>query len=624
MKNKLLFVLITCLCFFFGSCNWDQNQFESQKHYMQLDFLGEEYESDHPFPCTVIDFDEWVIVEYTTDGLEFQDVIPYLCVNKVQNLCYLLLGYENCVVLVDFDIAKGMTGENAVFMTTVDGYDKYTLTKLKYENGVLSGYENVSETSEKETNSPNKAKRKDYHDEYTSSTIRIIKKHLNEFETKVSLWIDATGSATGIFKGQISALGYAITGVVNAVKYQMLDTPGLDEQTKYELKTEIGESLVLSVIKRPWRMMYNAEGMAFDKTGLKAMYEDMIDDWNERLWSGEPMPEIPVFSSSRVIDKLYPIQNTIKQLPPKYIVSLDLLTVEETTASFMGSYHFGDDEQMSYVSSMGIECWNKSTGEKIVTEESIEGEMHLTNLHPLTSYICCAYMNSFGTTYRSKFIDFTTKGELTLSPSEMHFSAEGGTDKVDFSLLRNNIAAWDFTAPQWCKIEKFPDWFRVTVAPNEGKKTLVGDVNVSMVLVSGKKTTATLHVTQDKPKTVDDDPGGGEGVGSGEWNGTYWEFSNNSQFDFSIKINNLAQQNATYGGFLNSNDWAENVTVLEQTQDGLFIGKQGSWNGVGVHIVEINIVRTSKNTAKANLTYRQIPIFGNEQSWTATLNGIRK
>lgn len=623
MKNKLLFTLITCICMLFVSCHWDQNEFESQKHYMQLDILGEEYESDHPFPCTVIDYDEWVMVEYTTDGLEHQDVMSYLCVNKVQNLCYLLLGYENCVVLADFDIRKGTTGENAVFMTTVDGYDKYSLAKIKYENGVISGCEIVSETAIKDT-TPQKARRKDYHDDYTSSTVAIIRKHLNEFDTKVSLWIDATGNATGIFKGQISALGFAISGVVNAVKLEMLDIEGLDEKTKSELRTEIGESLILSVIKRPWRMMYNAEGLAFDKTGLKTMYEDMIDDWNERLWSDDPMPEIPVFSSPRVIDKFHSIQDTVKQLPPKYIVSLDLLSVGETTASFSGSYSFGYDAQMSYVSSMGIECWNKSTGEKIVTEESIEGEMHLTNLNPLTSYVCCAYMTSFGTTYRSKYIDFTTKGELTLTPSEMHFSAEGGTDKVDFSLLRNNIAAWDYTAPQWCKIEKYPDWFRVTVGSNEGMKALAGDVNVSMVLASGKKTTARLHVTQDRPAIVDDDPGGGEGVGSGEWNGTYWEFSNNSQFDFTIRINNLAQQNATYGGFLNRDDWAENVTVLEKTQEGLYIGKQGPWNGIGVHIVEINIVRTGKNTAKANLTYRQIPLFGDEQIWTATLNGKRK
>ena len=626
MKNKLLLAFMTCIGMFFASCSSSDevNVFGSNKHYMQLDMLGEEYESDKPFPCTVIDFDEWIMVEYTTDGMEHPDVMPYLCVNKVQNQCYLLLGYEDGVVLADFDMLKGTTGENAIIMTTVDGYNKYSLAKIQYENGELSGYEIISETSEKDTDSPHKARRKDYFDDYTSSNIKIICKRLNEFETKVSLWIDASGSAAITMKAAISAMGVGISGVVNAIKFRLSETPGLDERTKHEIQTEIGESIILSLIKRPWRMMYNAEGIAFDKTGLKAIFEDMIDEWNKKINSSQPMQEIPVFSSPRVIDNWYKVKQEITQAPPKYTVSLTLYSVDETTASFGASYDYGYDAQMSYVSSMGLECWSKSTGEKIVTEERISGDMHLTNLHPLTTYLCCAYMNSFGTTYRSKYIEFTTKGELTLYPSEMHFSVEGGSDKVDFSLLRDNISAWDYTAPSWCKIDPYPDWFRVTVGPNKGKTALSGDVNISMVLKSGKKTTAKLKVSQDKPDIEEEEEGGDENYGSGEWNGTYWEFSNNSQFDFTIRINNLANRNAVYGGFLKRNDWAENVTALEKTKEGIYIGKQGSWNEIGVHIVEINVVRTGNNTAKAYLTYRQIPLFGAENKWTATLNGKRK
>lgn len=624
MKSKL-FTLLACVAMILSACKNNAEELNlSSKHYMQLDILGEEYESDKPFPCTVLDFDEWVLVEYTTDGLDYTDVMPFLCVNKIHDVSYLLLGYENGVVLTEFDMKKKITGENAIFMSSAEGYNRFSLAKIKYEDGLPIGYEIVSEITEQEDNTSNKTKSKNYQDDYSSSIVKTIAKHLNEFDSKVSLWIDATGNASGIFKGNIKAIGWAITGVINAVRLELLEVPGLNESTKNDIKSDIGESIVLSVIKRSWRMMYNAELYALKKTALGQIFIDQFQEWHDALTKEEPIDEIPMFASNRVIDNWQSLQTGYAEQVPKYILSLSLYSVGETTATLSASYKYGYDAQMSYVSSMGIECWNKSTGEKVTLESNLSSNMQLADLQPLTEYICCAYMTSFGTKYRSNCVDFITKGDLTLTPAEVNFSTEGGIENIFFSILRHNIAAWDYTAPNWCKIEKYEDWFRVVVGENTGKKALAGNVNISMALKSGKKTHATLKISQAKPNVVEPGDNDGDWTGSGDWNGTTWYFSNGSTFDFNFTINNLASQNVIWGGFLNDNKWAKEATVIEKTDDGLFIGKQGPWNGVGIHSVEINIVRTSRNTATADLTYRTIPIFGNGSVETVTLNGKQK
>ena len=86
---------------------------------------------------------------------------------------------------------------------------------------------------------------------------------------------------------------------------------------------------------------------------------------------------------------------------------------------------------------------------------------------------------------------------------------------------------------------------------------------------------------------------------------------------------NLEKQEATYGGFLDDKDWYKDVNLITATDDGLFIGKQGPWNS-GSHKVEIEIVRTGKKTAKAYLTYEEVPIFGDRTIETAVLDGKRK
>ena len=622
MKIKL-FTLLACAGILLTACDTSDDILMSQKQYMQLEILEGEYESNNPFPCTIFDYNEWVLIEYTTDGLEHTDIMPFLCVNKIYNQSYLLIGYEDALVLAEYNLLNRSIGDNAIFMTTVDGYNKYSFAKIKHENELISGYEIISEIAEPEQKiNSNKSKEKDFQKSYSSSLVRIFEKHLNEFDSKVSLWIDGTGDATGYFQGNIKMLGWAITGAINAVRAELLEIPDLDEETKLSIKSNIGESLILSVIKRPWRMMWNASIAALQKTGLGNMFIEQYHEIYDMFSTEEQVNIIPMFSSNRVIDDLYPLKTEIKNQVPKYVLSLSLENVGETTAALSASYRFGYDVQMSYVSSMGIECWSKSTGDKITMESNFSGTIQLTDLKPLTDYICCAYMTSFGVKYRSNCVDFITKGDLTLTPTEIHFGVEGGADNVFFSVQRNSIAAWDYTAPQWCKVEKYEDWFRIAAGENTGTKPLSGNVNISMVLKSGKKTQASLHVVQDMPETVV--PDDKTDVGSGEWDGTTWYFSNGSKFDFNFTVKNLEAQNVLWGGFLDDSNWSEGASLIEKTDDGLFIGKQASWNGIGIHKVEINIVRTSRNAAKAALTYSTIPLFGNANVETAVLNGTRK
>lgn len=629
MKNKLLLTLLACAGWMLSGCETNPDELNSQKHYMQLEMVGEEYESNKPFPCAVIDYDEWVMVQYTADGLEHTDIMPFLCVNKVHDLSYLLMGYEDMVVLAEFDMLKGTTGEYAVFMSTVDGYNKYSLAKISYENGAPSGYQTISEMTERDSNDGKKMSRAvDFNREYNTSTVRIIMKHLNEFDTKVSMWLDAAGTASGVFKGAISMLGLGISGVTNAIRGELLNVPELDTPTKIDLKTDMAESIILSVIKRPWRMMWNAELYALKKTGVGQIFIDQFQEWHEALTKKEPIDEIPMFSSHRVIDNWHKMKTEIATLPPQFELSLDLKSVGETSATLRASYECLGS-QMSYVSAMGIECWQKTTGDKITLESgNFSGDLQLSGLTPLTEYICYAYMNSFGTKYTSKSVEFITKGELTLTPTGLHFQASGGTENVFFSLQRDNISTWDYTAPAWCKIEKYEDWFRVVVGENTGKQALSGSVDISMALSSGQKTTASLKVSQDKPETIvtPEENENSSSVGSGSWDGTTWYFTNasNSKYDFHFTVKNLANQNVTYGGFLDNSNWAPEANLIEKTEEGLFIGKQGSWNNVGIHKAEIKIVRTGSKTAKAYLNYQQIPIFGNTHSEDVVLDGKRK
>lgn len=619
--KKIIYLLVlwitgACLCV---SCNSDVES-TSDKHYMQMYMVGEKYNGHVPFPCTVMDYDDWAIVRFTTDGMKETKVLPFLCVHKTEDLSFLILGYDDCVVLAEYDLLKASLGEHAVFMSSDGEYNKYTFVKIGFDiDGTPISYTPYTEmVTEAENDSRRKVQSySGYTDDFMSETALLLHKHLSEFDSKVSNMVDFVGEF-GKLKGvQLEPVKSALSAAITVAKMGLLDIPGVNEEAKEVIRNDIGETVTLGLFSGPVDKAYSFTKQIFEKTVSGAKWlgknKDVVNNYitksKEELEQEEE--EFPMFSG-RQVDLVSIERNTYGCQPPKYIVKLRLDNVGETTAKVYASYTFGFDAQMSFVSDMGIECWNTSTGEKTTTPWNNIGYVTLENLESLTNYTCCAYMKSFGETYRSNFVDFTTNGNLTLHPSSLQFPEQGGYKDVEFSVRRELISSWSFSAPNWCKVEKYDDWFRVNVEPNTKTSPLSGDITINMQLKSGKQTKATLPVTQDKATNHE--------TSSGGWDGTSWSFSNGSKYDFSISITNVKEQEGTFGGFLDESRWDEVYIAREENGEVYIEGI--TFTFTKYEEVSVRLVRTSKNTAKAYLEYTYTPMSsGNSTTYTATLNG---
>ena len=625
-KYSLVYLFVMALCFV--ACNNDSEDWSNEKHYMRMDVLGEEHESETPFPCVILNCDEWVLIEYTTNGMKHQDVVPFVCINKVHNISYLLLGYENSVVLAQYDLLTASMGEYAIFMSTHDNIDKYSLVKIEYKdkNTDIPNFTLVSEvTQEAETNTkkaPQKRTQDDYTDEFTTSVVQLMAKYLDDFESKASVLIDAAEAVSFVFKGSISTMSSVLSFATTAVRRQMIDVPGLDEEVKKDLTSQNNKSVVMTICNIPWTKMFNALNMALNCTPAGRLVVDEFNKTKEWLSGNDDeeddAEQIPVFGS-QYVDNVYEYTQFSGKEAPKYIVKLQFNNSGETTANLTASYSYGFGEQMSYVSSKGIVFWNKSTNEKFTQDWPESGRIQLENLNTLTEYGCYAFMKSFGEEYRSGNVFFTTKGDLTLSPSKLSFTAEGGEKEVVFSVSKSNITVWDYTAPEWCEVKKLSEGFKVVVGANEKSKALSGTINISMQLNCGQKTTASLAVTQEKAEKAEEGTVSGEG-----WDGTSWSFSNGSKFDFTIKFIDVKNDKATYGGFLDEKNWDE-VYVREYKDaevEGVIVGAD-KW-GSTIEIVDIFITRTGKKTAIAELEYSANSWSGSSSSESIVLKGTLK
>ena len=591
--KKSIFLLMLAVAAFFTSCREEVDR-AALAEPMYIYFANEEIESDHPEARVVVDYSEWIMIEVTNNGCEHKDGISFYFVNKFDAQCILVYATPKALVFAE------MTNSSGTYLLT-DVPDQVTLVTETDEGYRISSVTAQGQSFEatKEIILPRATSTRkmpqSHTEDYMSAYRKMIYDKMTSFFDATSDGVNAITGPIGIVNESVSMVGtiWTVFALPAAQRSIYLGNPEMMEELKEEIEARDNEFISTHFLpgagtvigKTAYRLIMNLTPLGSKLRGKS--YADESDY--------TPGTYLPMFSSSRMADpRYYKPMNEYAEMYPKYTVNAYLDKVGETTAQIHGSYSCNDGS-MSYISSMGYECYaNGSRTPQTVTVDNLHNFYQLEGLQPFTYYQVIAFVKSFGATYYSKPISFTTDGDMHPSPTSLHFSADGGTETVALNIPSTLASQWKISsAPKWCSIKSKGGSMEVTVG--ETGKERSGTITV-VLEVKGMTKSASITVQQDGPKDI-----------SKSWDGTKWKFDH-SRFGFSTTFVDMANNDWSCSGYFNSSyNMLDMVELSNGDLELLAIDAGGYSTGSSFALYSyeylITFHRTGLKTATATIDY---------------------
>ena len=626
MKNLLRLTIFLFACSVLYSCKGNDVSLDGNtaQNRMSIYVLNEEIAANDPYIRMVVDYDGWVMLDITSDGMNNRDGHPYMFLHKLSQTGYYLYGTPKSYVFYEFTDTETLNNpEKAIVVTDLGDTFRYavvsgiTTASCKEEQVIIL---DKSEQAKQQAKMPSATQ--DYLRDYNLSIFNTINSSLNELSSEIG----KVGDVASLFKLSASQLvtKFWTNVAIPLAKYQII--AGNTELRHDVVETMIDEaygmekgmlaSYIMQLLPDELSRVLTAAKLILPYTVIGNMWKTNKEI---KLDQDNPLDNdyYPIYSMSWIADRwMYPNISRIEEYPEAYTLKTSVWDVTESTATVRGSFDYYDG---GFIPEMGFVYKDYITDRTwqipITPDES--PEYTLTGLNSCTTYFVFFYVKDIsGKIFSSPGAIFTTKGDLQISPSQMTFSYKGGGQAAKLSLLPHLIKSWSITScPKWYSTLKGAQSLYVQVDETTDERS--GDITVTAHLQTGETKTAMLKVKQEAYTEP-----------SESWDGTKWHFAKGSKFDFDISIKSVADQDYTCSGFINSSWTFEEFTELPNGDLEMWgYNNGGSYGMLFAKEVQTTLKRTSATTATANIKYtlNEVPLFGGSEvheKGETTIEGI--
>lgn len=165
-----------------------------------------------------------------------------------------------------------------------------------------------------------------------------------------------------------------------------------------------------------------------------------------------------------------------------YNLSVSVLEVAKTSALISGSF-FDSSYTSGYVSSTGYILYHNNKEIRRISTSLEANSYLLTGLTAGETYAICSYATVSGITYCSESKIFTTEAEFDLSPEEVTFTEDGGSETIQITLPTSKWESSVENKPDWCKVNISGNTLSIKV----GKTSESREGTIDVVAVNKEK-----------------------------------------------------------------------------------------------------------------------------------------
>lgn len=453
---------------------------------ISIEILSEPANLDKPSPRMVATVDDWKIIEYTSEGLDYEDMTTINFINKKERISMVVSGYKNAAIFYELNPFTGEKSDTVIISAEKQGYVCIALCKM---NWTKMAYSIISETVHGINSSPKSNgkynTRRRATDDYSD-----IRASFSTLLDKISDDISNYTQLPGMFSKSVGAVAAVWTKVaIPWAKYQLYDEyPEVQDKILFDYTLDdLFERIKCEIVPHKDELdllnstiyIYNDLRDRFGDSSSTPLTDDDISDISYRF-----------SSTSNATQKA---QTTYGQEPIKYRVYASVLSVTETTATLHASFECLDGQQ-SYISKFGVELYGTDGTHKNIELSNFNNNIVLSGLTPGNNYIANVYLYSFGKKYETT-VTFSTSFQFTLHPEVITFEQKGGSRAVALMVAKESLKSWDIKSkPQWCNIQKGDLSFFVDV--DETKQARNGEIIVKASLHDGTTHEASVKVEQ--------------------------------------------------------------------------------------------------------------------------------
>lgn len=621
-----LFVLLS-IAVFSLSCGKDSDNKPSKEELeksskVDILFLRNSSAYDEPTPRMIASVDDWNVIEITNPDNPKMGI--FHMIDCRMEMGYVICATDSTAIICYATSSYTTPYRRAIMISSTSEGIHFSLCNINWKTGAYA-IEKEALIEKTETRSS------------SSHELDFVREEIDKMLDKIQYVTDRIGWASSIAELPVGAIADVWSKVVIPIaKYRIWqDDPERLEIIRDEYMKGEAESVIVNLFltrdaQRAW--------YAFRLTGVM----DNVKQYAGSLWdmvgpdvNDEDIPEVNKDDSPHVwIRNLsdiarfsQPLQEEFVDITnkPKYRLSVDIVQIGVTEVVVSGSYDLNDGYETG-VSQMGFVIQEEGGSERTIEAWNLY-ETCISGLEPGKKYRVWAFMNTFFGSHTSAAVEFTTDGLFNLSPYELLFTEEGGSQDVFVEIGEG--MSWDITDhPDWCSISKKNDYFTINAKPANERR--IGVVNAVAKLREGGSITKTVTVEQ----TVQN-----------RWDGTKWEFkgSVNAYGDMAyigaIKIADITNfgieiREVKNNDYFLSGDMAgmEKGSRIYCDEENRLIWSQSqtiSEAGVSMNITtKITFVRTGKDSASGDIEGSasvNVPGFNTVKiSLNGRFNGFRK
>lgn len=477
------------------SCaNDEYNDVESNEEVqisnIEINILKEPNDDGIPSPRMIAKVDDWNIIEFTSDGLEHEEMTTFHFINTKENISMIVAGYGTSVIFYEYNPFSNAKSDTVIIAAEKQGFTCVATCLMNWRNNT---YTTITETIFENTSTTryvNKAK-----DEF--SDIRAL---FSKTLEKMSSDISKMSKYPSKFSQSAGAVAEVWTKVaIPWAKYSLYDGyPEIQEEIREKYAVDRFKEYLWSITPTDVKEIYKKVKDAYKVS--KAIFKNVP---KEEL-TNEDINNVS-YAIATSSNSSYQPQASYGEEYLKYKVSAGVRSVDETSAVIY-AYYTCMDGQPSYISEYGIDLIGSNGKKQTIKLSNFDNHITISGLSPGIQYTARVYINSFGKRYESSF-SFMTKIQFSLYPESLTFDQKGGSKAVALNIPVDGIKSWDIKSkPKWCEIEKGASSFFVNVT--ESKEKREGVIVVAAKLLDGSTVEAELFVEQ----------------ALNNWNGTKWNF----------------------------------------------------------------------------------------------------